>query len=248
MHQLITISQDHNGQQVVSARELHTKLRVGKRFTTWMELRIDKYGFIEGEDFEKLASQNGEASWGGHNKVDYAITLSMAKELCMVENNELGRQYRRYLIKMEKVALQQINTSLPNFNDPVAAARAWADQMEERKKVEQEVMVLMPKARAWERFCDHNGLLNTEQISKYFGFSSAIKMNRDLVDRKIIKRDPAGNNTWLLTARYSPASLGFEIARLTWGEHGGKDRGHLKWTKRGVQFLDSIYNGQKQLF
>lgn len=49
-----------------------------------------------------LAPQNRGASWGGQNKLDYAITIDMAKELCMVENNELGRKARRYFIECEK--------------------------------------------------------------------------------------------------------------------------------------------------
>lgn len=33
---------------------------------------------------------------------EYYVTLDMAKELCMVENNEKGRQARRYFIECEK--------------------------------------------------------------------------------------------------------------------------------------------------
>ena len=98
MTELIKITTNDDGKQLVSARELHEGLEVGKKFTDWIKNRINKYGFEENEDYTivNLASQNGEASWGGNNRVDYIITTDMAKELCMVENNEL--KIRRSLV------------------------------------------------------------------------------------------------------------------------------------------------------
>lgn len=92
-------------QLVVNARDLHSFLQVGKRFASWIQERIGKYEFIENEDFIAI-SQNREI---GHSrgKVDYHLTLDMAKELSMVENNDKGREARRYFIAMEKKALAQ---------------------------------------------------------------------------------------------------------------------------------------------
>ena len=45
---------------------------------------------------------------GGNNKTDYILSLDMAKELAMVENNEKGREARRYFIQMEKKATGMI--------------------------------------------------------------------------------------------------------------------------------------------
>lgn len=90
--------------QVISARELHQFLEVGRAFTNWIKGRIEKYNFIENEDYQliSLACQNGQASHGGNNKVDYLITMDMAKELSMIENNEKGRMARKYFIACEK--------------------------------------------------------------------------------------------------------------------------------------------------
>lgn len=64
-------------------------------FSAWIKVRIQKYGFVENEDFIKanLSPQKNGVSyqsgiWGGQNKIDYHITLDMAKELAMVENKE----------------------------------------------------------------------------------------------------------------------------------------------------------------
>lgn len=92
-----------------NARDLHKFLGVGRKFNTWIKERINEYGFVKNQDFiivQTIASQNGEAKIGrgGHNKVDYHITLDMAKELAMVEKNAKGREIRRYFIECEKKA------------------------------------------------------------------------------------------------------------------------------------------------
>ena len=92
-------------QLVVNARDLHSFLQVGKRFASWIQERIGKYEFIENEDFIAI-SQNREIGHG-RGKVDYHLTLDMAKELSMVENNDKGPEARRYFIAMEKKALAQ---------------------------------------------------------------------------------------------------------------------------------------------
>jgi anti-repressor protein len=92
---------------VADARDLHSGLQVGRRFTTWIEERIEKYGFREGSDYEVSHLPNlgsgGKARGGEPIKV-YCLTLDMAKELSMVENNEQGRRARRYFIWAENAA------------------------------------------------------------------------------------------------------------------------------------------------
>lgn len=95
---------------LINARDLHQMLQIGRDFSNWIKSRIESYGFVENEDFTcspNLASEKskGLASfWGGQNKIDYHITLDMAKELCMLERSELGQQARRYFIQKEKEA------------------------------------------------------------------------------------------------------------------------------------------------
>lgn len=96
MNELIKIT-EKEGQQLVSARELHEFLESKQDFTTWVKSRISKYGFVEDEDFTLHKFMEGK-TW----KHDYIITVDMAKQLSMVENNEKGNQARRYFIQCEK--------------------------------------------------------------------------------------------------------------------------------------------------
>ena len=89
--------------KVVDARELHQFLGVKRDFSTWIKDRIKKYGFEENVDYTTAPRIGGAVhKGGGHNKINYALTINMAKELSMVENNEQGRKARKYFIEAEQ--------------------------------------------------------------------------------------------------------------------------------------------------
>jgi anti-repressor protein len=69
---------------------LHEFLEVQSKYADWIKNRIDKYYFAENQDYVTF-SKNLEN--GGRSK-EYGLTLDMAKELCMVENNAKGRRER----------------------------------------------------------------------------------------------------------------------------------------------------------
>ena len=88
----------------VNSRDIYEYLEVGTDYNTWIKRAIDKYDFVENDDFMLL--KNGEQKQGGHNKVDYIVTMDMAKELCMVSNTEKGKATRKYFIAIEKKATE----------------------------------------------------------------------------------------------------------------------------------------------
>lgn len=91
-----------NGRTAVSARELHEKLGLTDRFNRWFE-RMIAYGFVENEDFCRVKSSTQQNQYGGEKEIDdYAITLDMAKEICMIQRSDTGRKFRQYFIECEK--------------------------------------------------------------------------------------------------------------------------------------------------
>ena len=127
--------EERDGKQAVNARELHQKLGSKQDFSTWVKSRIEKYGFVENQDFE-VFHKIMENSNGGRSRIEYALSLDMAKELCMVENNEAGRRIRKYFIEAEKKFRESKSSlAIPDFTDPAIAARAWADQYEKNKRL-----------------------------------------------------------------------------------------------------------------
>ena len=131
MNELIKITY-HNEEPAVSARELHEFLEVSTRFNDWF-LRMCEYGFVEGEDYYSFLSNRSDGLPGKPRK-DAALTLDTAKEICMLQRNEKGRQARRYFIQLEKdwnspeklmaralVMAMQISGRMPAFTPEVPA-------------------------------------------------------------------------------------------------------------------------------
>lgn len=127
MTNLINVWETEKGNQAVSARELYQFLEVGREFANWIKARIEKYGFVENKDFYKLyfdqqgnmipIVNSGNIDYqrviGG--RIEYVITINMAKELAMVENNDKGKEARRYFIDCEekfKAAVLEKNSQL----------------------------------------------------------------------------------------------------------------------------------------
>jgi len=101
-NEILPVYQNENGEKFVNARELHEQMLVGKVFAAWIQERIEKYGFIEREDFFPVSEKTN-----GRPKVEYWLTLDTAKEVAMVQNNEAGRAIRKYFIEVEKRFRQQ---------------------------------------------------------------------------------------------------------------------------------------------
>ena len=104
MNELIKLNETKVGDefvQTVNARELHVFLGNGDMFANWIKNRIEKYGFVENQDFVSFLETTKKPN-GGRPSREYYITLDMAKQLTMVENNEKGMQVRKYFIECEK--------------------------------------------------------------------------------------------------------------------------------------------------
>jgi len=86
---------------LVDARELHEFLGSKRQFANWIKSRIQRYGFKEGFDYTSF-NKNVKRATGSSKTTEYVLTLNMAKELAMVENNEKGREARIYFIEAEE--------------------------------------------------------------------------------------------------------------------------------------------------
>ena len=87
----------------VSARQLHEGLEIKTAFKDWFP-RMAAYGFEENQDFilvaQKRATNNPKNPTTTCN--DYQISIDMAKQICMIQRTDKGKQYRQYFLDLEK--------------------------------------------------------------------------------------------------------------------------------------------------
>lgn len=88
----------------VNARETYDYLGLAKgQFSRWIKSAIEKYDFIENEDFITIDTNVEGVK-------DYIVSLDMAKELCLVSNTQKGKETRKYFINFEKQARKVISS------------------------------------------------------------------------------------------------------------------------------------------
>lgn len=133
MNELQNLVNVENENMTVDGRKLHMFLEVSTAYTVWME-RMIAYGFVEGEDFV-TDSKNVIRADGvimPQTQINHFLTISMAKELCMIQRTEKGKQARQYFIQLEK-----------DWNTPekvMARALEYANQTIHRLNVRVEEM------------------------------------------------------------------------------------------------------------
>lgn len=203
---------------LVSARELHEFLEVKSRFNDWIKNRINKYELEENIDYTKILVQ----CIRGQNEYDYVLLLDTAKELSMVENNEKGKQARKYFIQCEKKLKEVVNKPvLPQ--DYLSALKALVASEEEKA-------LMKPKVEYYEstlRPDTYVKLLTSSEVAKDLGIS-AQKLHTRLNELGVIYKQ---NKTWMLYSKYQDRVP--EYCDYTINEHSQT----LKWTEKGREWI-----------
>ena len=223
MNQLIKLQPqtiDGNAVETVNARELHTFLESKQDFSTWIKNRIEKYEFVENQDYVSLHKKM-EREIGGTVRTEYFVSVSMAKELAMVENNDKGREARRYFIECEK-QLQAQQSQLPTTY--LEALEALLASEKAKLTLEQQASINAPKVAHYDRVVARTNLVNATHVASKLKLS-AVKLNRHLCElgvyNQAVKRGKVFN-TWFIDEGYGEmkqTELGYDQALFT---HAGE--------------------------
>ena len=179
-NELIKIDYTNSDRPTVLARDLHDALEVQTAYKDWFP-RMCEYGFEEGKDFNLL--KNERVKMEGNRMVtrevnDHQITIAMAKELCMLQRSEKGKQCRQYLIAIEEA-----------WNTPEQLmARALRVADETIKSLTAELESAAPKVQYFDTLVDRNLLTNFRDTAKELHVAPKAFINF-LLEKGYIYRD-----------------------------------------------------------
>lgn len=239
MKELIKI-QFHNEQgrevQVVDARELHTILNSKQDFSNWISNRIKKFHFEEGEDFSINLLKTS-----GRPKKQYLITIDMAKELAMIENNDAGRKTRKYFIECERQLKDIPLTPEELALKAIAGLQQQLAQKSERLKLQETTIKQQaPKVEFYDEVLQSQGTSTATTVGKQLGFTSGRTFNAWLKSLGIqFKQD----GLWVLYTNFT--QCGFEkiiLQHFTKPDGSSGTQAQMVWTPRGIEFCHILKN------
>lgn len=241
MEELIKITKSKGGKDVVSARELHNLLNIGADFTSWIK-RMIEYGFKENADYVKIPfTKNGEPDnqqvTNPNPKVDYAITIDMAKHIAMVQRSSVGRMVRQWFIDRENKLKEVEQSVLPT--NYLSALKQLVAAEEEKLALAETIKEQTPKVEYYEKVLSSDKTYTTTQIAALLD-KSAIWLNKQLVSKGIQYKH---RDSYLLYAAHK--GKGYEFIRTSvYEDNSGVNhtRHQLEWTEEGKEFIMKAFN------
>lgn len=185
MNELIKV--DYSGEKpTVSARELHEFLDVGSEYSHWFK-RMCEYGFTEGQDYSSFLTDRSDGL-PGKPRQDAALSIDMAKEICMLQRNEKGKIARQYFLQLER-----------DWNSPekvMARALQIADRKIKALEISNSALstsleIARPKAEYFDQLVERGTLLSLRESAKELGIPPK-KFVEELLARKYLYRGKNG--------------------------------------------------------
>lgn len=250
MNELIKITTNESGNQVVSARELHKFLEVETRFNDWIS-RMMNYGFVENVDYQVLLKNEYNLS-GGRPSTDYALTLDTAKEISMIQRSDKGKQARQYFIECEKRLKEVVSNQQPvlplknqlqldilnsagDENQVLYALLEYEKQYVKPLELENEAM--KPKAEFYDIVADSKDTFTMNEVAKNVNIKG-LGRNKMFAFLRYHKILMSNNDPY---QRYVDAGY-FRSIQSTWVDKNNDRHVYFKTVvfQKGIEFIAKI--------
>lgn len=187
MNELININYENSSRPTVMGRELHEALGVKTPYHKWFP-RMCEYGFTENEDYSVTDIFVTNSNGGKQSHKDHQLTIPMAKEICMLQRTEKGKQFRQYFIKVEESwnsPEMVMKRALDFANAKVRELQLSVSQLTVDKQI------MQPKADYFDELVDRNLLTGIRETAKELKVKQKVFVDF-LLDKKYLYRDKKG--------------------------------------------------------
>lgn len=232
-NQLITVSSLAIGSeltQTVNARELHSFLEVGKDFSSWIKVQIDRARLVENRDFI-VFTQKGENPNGGRPSSEYHLTIESGKHVAMMSGTDKGFEVRDYFIECERVAKQSAPAS---FAEALKLAYEQQLRIEEQQK---QIAMDQPKVAFYNAVTDSTDAIDMGQTAKVLNVKGIGRNNLfhalrtvGILDRKNIPKQEYVDRGY------------FRVIETSWSKPDGTQHVTLKTIvyQKGLDYIRQV--------
>lgn len=165
------------------------------------------------------------------NKQEYP-EYRLTKDLTLTLVAGYNVKMRHAIIKRWEELESKSKIALPDFSNPVAAARAWADEVEAKQLVQQQLAIAAPKAAFVDKYVESSsGSKGFRQVCKLLGAKEP-EFRAFLHDEKIMYK---------LGGEWVPFSQHLDAGRFEVKAGTSDTTGHAfnaaKFTAKGVEWI-----------
>ena len=186
MNELIKVNYDSD-RPTLSGRELHEFLEVESNYTTWFK-RMCEYGFVENIYYYSFLSNRIDGK-AGKPRQDHQLTIDMAKEICMLQRTEKGKQARQYFIALEKAW----NTPEMILSRALKVAEQQMKQLQIRNsQLTVDNQIMKPKAEYFDELVERGLNTGIRETAKELGIKER-KFINFLLEKKYLYRGKSGS-------------------------------------------------------
>lgn len=122
-------------------------------------------------------------------------------------------------------------SSLPDFTDPVAAARAWADEFEARQEAVMRLEQARPALTFVAKYVDSTGLKAFREVCKTLQ-ANEMRFREFLIDTRVMYRL---NGSWVPYQNHIEA--GRLVVKAGVSEHNGHAFTNIRFTPKGLNWI-----------
>lgn len=205
----------HEGQVWFIAQDVCGVLTLGNVTATLRRLDADEKGFIT------ILSSAGPFEVA-------AVTESGLYTLILTSRKPEARTFRRWVTGEVIPSIRATGSygqapALPDFSNPAAAARAWADEYEGKQLALAQVAELAPKAEVYDQLLDATGLKLLDEVAKELGWVPQKFRDQLYADRVLMHRAQHGEHRHNLPYTEHMNAGRFEVKPRTWKDRDGQE-------------------------